>query len=199
MSLDIKKFAEGVQDYIARAVRPLAERLDALESREPEKGEKGDAGEQGPAGERGADGKDGAGVSEVLEAVSAKIELEVEKALVGLERRAQEIIDRAVDRIPTPKDGRDALDIDELFAERGDSPRIMRVGLRRGDDEVVRELKFPGLLYHGVWEKRSYEQGDCVTWGGSLWICHTDTESKPGTDDTWQLAAKKGRDGKDKA
>ena len=46
---------------------------------------------------------------------------------------------------------------------------------------------------------QSYERGDTVTWGGSLWHCDVPaTTSKPdGAEKHWTLAAKKGRDGRD--
>ena len=54
------------------------------------------------------------------------------------------------------------------------------------------------MLYRGVWkEGDSYERGDCVTWGGSLWHCEKDTTDKPETSESWKLAVKRGRDGRD--
>ena len=57
----------------------------------------------------------------------------------------------------------------------------------------------PAMLYRGVFrEGDGYEQGDTVTWGGSLWFCNERTKEKPlDGSKAWQLAAKRGRDGKD--
>lgn len=59
---DIAKFVDGLHDYMARALRPLAERLTALEAREAvpgPRGEQGPVGEPGPAGEPGQRGEKG--------------------------------------------------------------------------------------------------------------------------------------------
>ncbi len=63
------------------------------------------------------------------------------------------------------------------------------------------EMKFavPMMIYRGVWREGQFKQGDCVTWGGSLFHCNKDTAEKPGTGKDWQLAVKRGADGKDKA
>lgn len=50
----------------------------------------------------------------------------------------------------------------------------------------------------GVWKEGPYPRGSCVTFGGSYWLAKQDTTSKPGTDSTWRLVAKRGADGKDK-
>lgn len=54
----------------------------------------------------------------------------------------------------------------------------------------------PGFSYRGVHVAgKSYEPGDCVTAGGSLWHCNTATEARPGDDaQAWTLAVKHGRD-----
>jgi HK97 family phage portal protein len=55
------------------------------------------------------------------------------------------------------------------------------------------------LLYQGVHEQgKKYERGQFVTRGGSMWHCRRQTTETPGeSPDDWQLAVKKGRDGKD--
>jgi hypothetical protein len=58
----------------------------------------------------------------------------------------------------------------------------------------------PSVRYCGVWEAgKDYMNGDAVTKGGSLWICKLNhVSSEPGVDYvSWQLAVKRGRDGKD--
>ena len=55
-----------------------------------------------------------------------------------------------------------------------------------------------GLRYLGTHDPGEvYEPGDGVTHGGSLWVARARTSSKPGTDDTWTLAIKRGKDGRD--
>lgn len=57
----------------------------------------------------------------------------------------------------------------------------------------------PGLAYCGVYDMdRTYGPGDAVSYGGSLWIAKTVTTTPPGHGPpSWQLAVKRGRDGKD--
>jgi hypothetical protein len=64
----------------------------------------------------------------------------------------------------------------------------------------LRELEARSTMkYCGVWDgQKVYQRGDFVTRSGCLWHCwqaHCGVE--PGSSDTWQLAVKCGRDGKD--
>ena len=59
----------------------------------------------------------------------------------------------------------------------------------------------PVMVYRGVFKSGDeYLTGDTVTWGGSLWHCDEQTQDKPGETGSkgWTLAAKRGRDGRDK-
>jgi hypothetical protein len=84
------------------------------------------------------------------------------------------------------------------------SPRDFKVVLHKshGDPEVA-NIKIPSLLYRGVYnesELDSYEQGDVVSANGSGWIAIAKPKKAPGmgsSEETgWQLAVKRGRDGK---
>jgi hypothetical protein len=58
----------------------------------------------------------------------------------------------------------------------------------------------PELKYAGVWKaETSYSEGAAVTQDGSCWIAKTFTlpGQKPGDCDAWQLAVKRGKDGRD--
>lgn len=195
-----------------------------------EKGEPGPAGEPGqsaydawremghegtPAdflawlkGEKGPKGEDGASVTaddikSVVDARAAEWELD-------FERRAQDVLQRAIDRMPAPKDGidgkdgingkdgRDALGFDDMEVEQDEDGRVTLRFLR---GELVREfpLCFPVFVDRGTFkEGETYERGNGVSWGGSFWIARKAGElGKPGTGDDWRLAVKKGRDGRD--
>ncbi|WP_160051016.1 phage gp6-like head-tail connector protein [Raoultella sp. 18099] len=59
----------------------------------------------------------------------------------------------------------------------------------------------PAMVYRGVFKSGDeYLPGDTVTWAGSLWHCDEITQDKPGEPGSkgWTLAAKRGRDGRDK-
>lgn len=256
MSIDVEKFVAALHDYIARAIKPLARRIDEIEARKPEKGEKGDPGEPGKPGEDGDPGKDGQSVTvdQVMPDLQAELQKSIEamqaqvKAIpipkdgkdgadgrdgdsvsiddvlptieqrvmeriassmakweLDFERRATEKLEKAIDKIPKPrdgrdgKDGRDGLEVKDFDIELDEDGRNLVISLKRGDDRVERAIRLNHMIYRGVWRKGRYCAGDVVTWAGSAWVATKDTESKPGDDDTWRLAVKKGRDGKDKS
>src|SRR5438552_2158684 len=57
----------------------------------------------------------------------------------------------------------------------------------------------PALQYLGIWtEGDQHREGDFVTYHGSLWHCNAiATQSRPGDGDAWQLAVKRGANGRD--
>lgn len=150
--------------------------------------------------------QDGKSVSldEVVQALLPGVEKSVEalqaRWALDFERRAQGILERAVDRLPKPKDGEDGLDgfgFEDLAVEH-DGERGFVLRFTRG--ERVKEFAFtvPVVLDRGFWlEGKAVEAGDGVTFGGSYWIAQRATATKPeiGNPD-WRLAVKKGRDGK---
>lgn len=59
----------------------------------------------------------------------------------------------------------------------------------------------PVMLYRGIFKAGDeYLPGDTVTWGGSLWHCDEKTQGKPGEAGStgWTLAAKRGRDARER-
>lgn len=205
--LDVDKFIDGLHDYISRALSPLVSRLAAIEARpEPRDGidgKDGAAGASGPQGERGADGK-----SVTIDEVEAQIESHFAKWALGFEIRASELMQRTIDRLPQPRDGRDGergadgrdgLGFDDLSVEfDGERSAVLR--FVRGD--VVKEfpLRLPTTIDRGVHKSDvEYQRGDGVTLGGSWWIAQKDAPAgKPGDPDSgWRLAVKAGRPGKD--
>ncbi|WP_436873712.1 phage gp6-like head-tail connector protein [Kosakonia sacchari] len=76
----------------------------------------------------------------------------------------------------------------------------LTVNRASGSSETKR-FDVPVMLYRGVFKSGDeYLPGDTVTWGGSLWHCDEPTQDKPGeiASKGWTLAAKRGRDGRDK-
>jgi hypothetical protein len=199
--MNVKQLAdqmiEVVREFVARALQPLDARLATLEARQPEKGEKGEPGAQG---KDGADGK-----SVTLEEVRTYLDAEVATWALSFERRAQDTLQRALDRIPEPTDGRDGRDgkdgRDGLGVEDFDATiegRTITLTVTRGDVIRQRSIRIPAVLDAGIWrEETVYEKGDGVTFGGSFWIAQKDApQGKPGMSPDWRLAVKKGRDGK---
>ena len=89
--------------------------------------------------------------------------------------------------------GRDGLGFEDMDFEVKDG-RLFAV-FRRGD--VMKEAMLPGLSYRGVWKEGEYLVGDSVTYAASQWIALEQTSEKPGEGKSWQLAVRKGRDGRD--
>jgi hypothetical protein len=59
------------------------------------------------------------------------------------------------------------------------------------------EAQLEQRKYFGIWDSGEYKRHNMVTHAGSLWIALSDTTGKPGETDDWQLAVKRGRDGRD--
>jgi hypothetical protein len=59
------------------------------------------------------------------------------------------------------------------------------------------ESKIANWKWVGTWTPGQYESGNHVNHDGSTFVCLFPTTAKPGTDGSWQLCAKRGRDGKD--
>lgn len=158
-------------------------------------------GKDGTDGRDGKDGADGRNVS--VEDVERMVEGKVAGWALDFERRAQGVLERAVDRIPRPADGKDGRDgtdglgFDDLAVDY-DGERGVTLKFTRGDVCKTFHLEMPVVIDRGVYKPGSpYQKGDAVTWGGSLWIAQKDAPaSKPGEDGGWRLAVKKGRDGK---
>lgn len=189
-----------------------------------ERGEPGPQGERGVAGEKGDPGKDGASlddirelvteavkaiptpkdgesvtVDQVMDALAPAVEAKMASWALDFERRAQGVMERAIERMPKPKDGvdgRDGLGFDDMQVGY-DGERTLTMTYAQGDKEKTFSFEMPLLLDRGVFKEGSdYARGDVVTWGGSMWIAQAETKGKPG-EDGWRLAVKKGRDGKD--
>lgn len=65
-----------------------------------------------------------------------------------------------------------------------------------GGVDSITKVDMGGLYYKEVWTEQEYQKNASVTWGGSLWVATKATSEKPGVDDSWTLAAKRGRDAK---
>lgn len=222
--LDVEKMVASVHAYVGTLITPLLKRVSDLEQRSPDV----DAiaaevlkriavpkdGADGKDGEAGKDGADGKSFTEAeVESILMRKQAEWELAF---ERRAQDTIQRALDKIQQPKDGKDgapgkdgidgydAFQLEETELELMPDGRTLKVKfvrhLKDGEYsrmEYTHDVKLAHMLYRGTWVPQEYQRGDCVTWGGSLWHANRDTTVKPDMDDSWQLAVKRGRDGKD--
>ncbi len=130
-------------------------------------------------------------VRHILEAEQAKWALE-------FERRASDVLQRAIERMPAAKSGRDAFDLDDIDLSQSDDGRTITLAFRRGDDVREKSFTLAVMLDRGVYQPdRQYAKGDGVTYGGSFWIAQKDSPARPDSGDGWRLSVKRGRDGKD--
>lgn len=170
-------------------------------------------------GKDGVDGKDGTSVT--LDQVKELVESQTARWQLDFERRAQETIQRAIDKIPTPRDGqhgrdgRDGKDgkngtdgVDGKDGVDGLSVESLERTYDAETHEVVerwvavgktKELRYPaGGIRHGGYWREGTKAAAAETWThmGIAWIAMKDTTTKPGYDATdWQIFASKGRDG----
>lgn len=90
------------------------------------------------------------------------------------------------------KDGADGLGFEDMGFEADEHGRVL-AKFQRGD--VVKTIRLPGIVDRGPYKSgESYEKGDAVSYGGSLWIAQEPTGDKPDGSKAWRLAVKKGRD-----
>lgn len=143
------------------------------------------------------DGKDGESVT--AEDLFPVVEVELAKWALTFERRAHDVLNKAIANMPKPepaKDGRDGLEIEDFEMSLGEDGRTLSVSLKRGEVEVSKSVVLPTVLDAGFYRPgKSYEKGDGVSFGGSFWIAQKQTDTKPdGENAAWRLAVKKGRD-----
>lgn len=159
---------EFIRAEVQRAVDLIPKPRDG---RDGMKGERGEPGRDG-IGERGNDGRDGRDADPEL--VRQEVEI-------------------AIAKMPKPERGEpgaDGLGVDDF--EVSLEGRTLTLGLRCGDRVVTRQVKLAGLPdYKGIYAAGSYEAGDMVTYGGSIWRAKRDTSQAPkGSADDWHLVVK---------
>lgn len=65
-------------------------------------------------------------------------------------------------------------------------------------EKRIDAMEGKGISFEGTHQRGlQYRRGMMVVSRGSLWVATRQTTSAPNEDDTWALAAKAGRDGKD--
>jgi integrin beta 3 len=169
----------------------------------------GKDGAPGLAGKDGANGVDGKDCD--MESVKSMNKKMIDEMI---EARINEISVKASALIPRPADGRDGRDgvqgnsgkdgtpgldgkdgmsIEDIDVTLTDSKTLI-VTLDNGVKKVKKEIKLPYVKHVGTYKYgQSYLEGDCVTYGGSMFIAKKDTSSKPGEGGDFQLSVKGAR------
>lgn len=208
----MKGIAPAIKTYVTESIKDLGDRLARVEARAALPGPQGEKGmggapgapgvpgpagpqgEPGPAGARGEKGEAGpvgpAGVAgrDGLPGVPGQ---QGEKGLDGKDGR---------DGIHG-KDGKDALGFDDIVVEHDGERGFTFKFVRGAEVKTFGAFTVPVSIYRGVFAAgTSYEKGDQVTWGGSMWTALAKTGAKPGESGAdsraWVLTAQRGRDGK---
>lgn len=194
---------------------PGVDGKDGAPGQDGQKGDPGERGDRGEKGESGIDGKDGApgdrgergdigpAGKDGLDAIQIEIlpAINLEKSYPrGTYARHAGGIMRAYQDTEGMRGWEVAwngYDGPPVVEWKDDRTMVIRQTMTDGQ-EAVHERKFPVMLYRSVWvEGKSYEMGDTVTWGGSGWVCVVETTvEKPGIGKDWQLAIKRGAEGK---
>jgi integrin beta 3 len=204
MQLDADALAEMlapiIADEVAKATGPLLARIADLEARKPEagprgeKGEPGERGEKGDAGTDGSNGRDGAGIVDGFINRDGHL---IATLSDGTTRDFGEIVGKDGRDGEAGKDGRDGFGFDDMDVNVLDDDRTIELSFRRGDEVKAFTLKWPTMIYRGVYSQgKEYEAGDAVTWGGHVWIAERSTSAKPDQPgEGWRLAVKRGARG----
>ena len=160
----------------------------------------GKEGPQGPQGEKGLDGKDGDKGADGIGLAGALIDRDG-ALVVTLTNGEAKSLGPVVGKNGEPgshgKDGLSVADVSRTY-----DPDAHEVVERWVVGSETKELRYPagGIRPGGFWREglKSYAN-QAITHDGALWIAKRDNASKPCLEnaDDWQLAARKGRDGKD--
>lgn len=195
--IDAKAFGEELAGIVKAATAPLLARIEVLERTlaerpEPAAGKDGRDGKDGDPGERGEPGRDGLDVKDLFRADGGRLVAVMSdgttKDLGVFVGKDGEPGRDGVDG----KDGQDGLGFEDLTFDTDEHGRVL-AKFQRGD--VVKSIRLPGIVDRGPYKSgESYEKGDAVSYGGSLWIAQEPTGDKPDGGKGWRLAVKKGRD-----
>lgn len=131
----------------------------------------------------------------ILTALDERTRAAIKEAVAPLQLRIKELSDE-LDHV---KNQREA---DWSTAETRDATLSDRLDdLAESTQKQVRDAiaRAPVPTYKGVYDKDAeYQAGDMVTQDGSVWHCNAAVAGeKPGGNEFWTLAVKRGRDGKD--
>lgn len=135
-----------------------------------------------------------------VEEIAGTFERRFSDLSLSWERQARDTFEKAADRMPKPKDGQDALSLENFDINLADDGRTVTVKMQAGETVIEKSVKIAAVIDRGTFKHEgAYEKGDGASYGGSFWIANCDgPKGVPGSGETdWRCAVKKGRDGKD--
>lgn len=171
-----------------KAAEAVAKHFEAHPVRDGRDGERGPQGERGVEGPAGKDGRDGLDVRDMLRNSDNHL---IAVMSDGTTRDLGLFVGR---------DGADGLSMADV--SRTYDAEAHEVVERWTAGGEAKELRYPagGIRPGGFWREGMKSLAlQAVTHDGALWIAKRDNASKPCLEnsDDWQLAARKGRDGRD--
>lgn len=135
-----------------------------------------------------------------VEEVAATFERRFSDLTLSWERQARDTFEKAADRMPKPKDGRDAVELENFDLTLAEDGRTITVKMQAGETVIEKSVKIAAVIDKGTYKHEGrYEKGDGTSYGGSFWIAKCDNpQGVPGSGETdWRCAVKAGRPGKD--
>jgi hypothetical protein len=135
-----------------------------------------------------------------VEEIAGTFERRFSDLTLSWERQARDTFEKAADRMPKPKDGQDALSLENFDMVLGDDGRTVTVKMQAGETVIEKSVKIAAVIDRDIFKMDgAYEKGDGVSNGGSFWIAKCDApKGVPGSGETdWRCAVKAGRAGKD--
>jgi hypothetical protein len=129
-----------------------------------------------------------------------------ERQEAALEQQRQAAWERQPPPQPQPDRTRKAIRAEIRKFAYDVLPKVLGTMMRESEQRCAAlEAQITGLRsamqesrFVGQWrEHKSYKTGNFVTMGGQVFHANIDTNSRPGTDSTWMLVCKSGRDGRD--
>jgi hypothetical protein len=218
--------AKLVKSAVLEAQVPLLARIAELEGRAAVPGPAGPQGERGADGRHGKDGRDGIDGKDGAPGPEGQRGLDGIHGKDGANGRdgisvASALINKDGALVLTLSDGSlQTLGIvigrDGAIGQKGDpgpagqngtleNVKLVRVSRRSWQLQFNNGQPVDGDLisadfpeYQGVFkEGETYEAGDAVTFGGSMFIANETTTGKPEQSPVWRLACKRGRDGRE--
>jgi len=161
-------------------------------------GAPGEAGEPGPAGAQGERGLEGLPGAPGRDGRDGMAGAQGERGLPGPQGEAGPVGLRG-DRGEKGDPGRDGASVADMDFSSPDGGRTFVFSIEGGDTVLTNEVQTRNTIWQGVYhEGETYQPGDLVTLGGSMWHCNLETTERPGeAKAAWTLCVKRGRDGKD--
>ena len=135
-----------------------------------------------------------------VDEVAATFERRFSDLTLSWERQARDTFEKAADRMPKPKDGRDAVELENFDLTLAEDGRTITVKMQAGETVIEKSVKIAAVIDKGTYKHEGkYEKGDGTSYGGSFWIAKCDNpQGVPGSGETdWRCAVKAGRPGRD--